>query len=93
MRRNLTLAVTQITTTLDREIALHFPEITDATQRRRVANAIARNLVTAIDEYGRTDPLDGIPEHDRCATCHGSGCADCGTTGLEHESITHGMRR
>lgn len=29
---------------------------------------------------------------DRCHSCEGIGCGDCGNTGLESEAVSHGIR-
>ena len=34
-----------------------------------------------------------VAPQDACVTCRGSGCGDCGNSGLESEARGHGCRR
>lgn len=39
------------------------------------------------------DYLENLTDSDRCITCNGVGCGDCGNSGIEAEAIAHGVRR
>lgn len=57
-------------------------------------DAMIEALSKATDPQTKTVLEQALAKHDgACHTCLGTGCGDCGNTGVESQAISHGIRR